>query len=437
MQMQYPRRLAAEALIRIERGGYSNLVLAGLLRDSGLSPRDRAFCSRLVYGVLERRRLLDARLSPFLKKPVDKLDAQVRAALRLGLYQQLYMDGVPNAAAVNESVKLVRALGKSSAAGLVNAVLRRAAGPWQPVFHSEAERLGVTCSVSDEIAALFMDAFGPQAGPLLEACFEPPALTVRVNALRTDPAALAARLKEEGVQAEPAWVPGSLQLYGAGEIAALPAFQQGLFHVQGLASQLAAAALDARPGQRVLDLCAAPGGKSATIAQAMQNTGQLFCCDAAASRLPLIEKLLARLGVTNAQVLRSDAAQPVPELQSMDRVLCDVPCSGLGVLAKKPDIRYKDLSDLPRLIETQRAILACGAEALRPGGRLVYSTCTVNPAENQAVVRGFLAHRRDYKLLPPPFALPEGALDDDGMITFLPGTARMDGFFVACLERLW
>lgn len=446
MQMQYPRRLAAEALIRIERGGYSNLVLAGLLRDSGFSPRDRAFCSRLVYGVLERRRLLDARLAPFLKKPVEKLDAPVRAALRLGLYQQLYMDAVPSAAAVNESVKLVRALGKSSAAGLVNAVLRRAAGPWQPVFHSEVERLGVTCSVSDQIAALFLDAFGPQAEPLLAAAFEPPALAVRANALRTAPAALIARLKEEGVDAEEAPVPGGLLLRGAGEVAVLPSFQQGLFHVQGLASQLAAAALDARPGQRVLDLCAAPGGKSATIAQAMQNTGELFCCDAAASRLPLIEKLLSRLGVTNARVLRNDAARPNPELTAMDRVLCDVPCSGLGVLAKKPDIRYKDLADMPRLIETQRAILACGADALRPGGRLVYSTCTVNPAENEAVVRGFLAGRQDYRLLPPPFALPQGAREaqevqeaqeDDGMITFLPGTARMDGFFVACLERLW
>lgn len=162
------------------------------------------------------------------------------------------------------------------------------------------------------------------------------------------------------MDAEEALVPGGLLLRGAGEVAALPSFQQGLFHVQGLASQLAAAALDARPGQRVLDLCAAPGGKSATIAQAMQNTGELFCCDAAASRLPLIEKLLSRLGVTNARVLRNDAARPNPELTAMDRVLCDVPCSGLGVLAKKPDIRYKDLADLPRLIETQRAILACG-----------------------------------------------------------------------------
>ena len=154
-----PRQLAAAALVRIERGGYANLVLGSLLAESGLSARDRGFASRLVYGTLERLRTLDARLAPWLKKPIDKLDAPVRAALRMGLYQMLYMDSVPAAVAVSESVRLVRALGKSSAAGFVNAVLRRAGGPWEPTFATEAERLGVTYSVSDDIARLLLTAY--------------------------------------------------------------------------------------------------------------------------------------------------------------------------------------------------------------------------------------------------------------------------------------
>lgn len=431
-----PRQLAAAALVRIERGGYANLVLGSLLAESGLSARDRGFASRLVYGTLERLRTLDARLAPWLKKPIDKLDAPVRAALRMGLYQMLYMDSVPAAVAVSESVRLVRALGKSSAAGFVNAVLRRAGGPWEPTFATEAERLGVTYSVSDDIARLLLTAYPDAAQRILQASFTLPPLQVRVNTLRTDRSALAARLADAGVTARPLISPAGLELDGAGDPAALPAFAEGLFHVQGLASQLAAEALDARPGQRVLDLCAAPGGKSASLAERMENRGALFCCDEAASRLSLIEGLLARLGITIGSVRQLDAAGPATGFSDMDRVLCDVPCSGLGVLAKKPDIRYKRLGDLTTLIETQKKILANGAAALAPGGRLVYSTCTLNPAENAGVVRWFLDTHPGWHTVLPQLPLPEGVRRQDGMLTFVPGETAADGFFVACLERL-
>ncbi len=433
-----PRRLAAQALIRVERGGYANLVLAGLLRESGLAPRERAFAARLTYGTLERLRTLDARLAPFLKKPIAALDPEVRAALRMGLYQMLYMDSVPAAAAVSESVKLPRALGKRSAAGMVNAVLRRAAGRWEPAFADEAERLGVLYSVSDPVAKLLLDSWGERAQGILEASFRTPPMTVRVNTLKTDAGTLARLLEQQGVRAEQTPVENALLLRGAGEVTALESFQQGLFHVQGLVSQMAAAALAPEPGQRVLDLCAAPGGKSATIAQRMEDRGALYSCDAAESRLPLIRSLFARLGIHCAEVLCRDGTRADPAFAGMDRVLCDVPCSGLGVIAKKPDIRYKDLAELPKLIQTQREILENGAAALRGGGRLVYSTCTINPAENERVVLDFLAQHQEFRLLR---ALPEewtrGAQDHDGMITFLPDTAHTDGFFVATLERLW
>ena len=433
-----PRALAAKALIRVERGGYANLVLAGLLRESGLSARDRAFASRLTYGTLERLRTLDARLTPFLKKPIRRIDPEVRTALRLGLYQMLYMDAVPDAAAVSESVKLTRSLGKSSAAGMVNAVLRRAAGEWHPGFADETERLGVRYSVSDPVAKLLLDSWGARAEQILAASFETPPMTIRVNTLRTDAEGLSARLSQEGVRTEQTLLRDALVLHGAGEITALPSFGEGLFHVQGLASQMAVTALAPEPGQRVLDLCAAPGGKSATIAQWMNNSGTLYSCDAAESRLPLIRSLFERLGIRCGEVLCRDGTRREPAFAEMDRVLCDVPCSGLGVLAKKPDIRYKDLADLPKLIQTQREILENGALALRAGGRLVYSTCTINPEENEGVVLDFLARHPAFRLMRTlPESWTQGAQEHNGMITFLPDTTQTDGFFVATLERLW
>ena len=437
MTARSTRILAAQALIRVERGGYANLVLAGLMENSGLAPRDRAFAARLTYGTLERQRTLDARLSRYLKKPIARLDAEVRAALRLGLYQILYMDSVPAAAAVSESVKLTRALGKSSAAGMVNAVLRRSGGSWDPQFSNEVERLGILYSVSDPVAALLYHAFGAQAEEILAASFSTPAMAIRVNTLKTDAESLVQQLAQQGICAESAGIENGLVLKGAGEITRLEAFRGGFFHVQGTASQIAAAVLDPQPGQRVLDLCAAPGGKSATLAQRMENRGELFSCDAAASRLSLIEKLLNRLSIGCAKILCNDATRSNPTLFGMDRVLCDVPCSGLGVLAKKPDIRYKDLRDLPRLIQTQRAILETGAAALKPGGRLVYSTCTLNPEENQQVVTDFLSRHREFRPAVFPILDCPGALREDGMMTFLPGRCDTDGFFVACLERLW
>jgi len=434
--MQNPRRLAAEALLRIERGGYPNLVLPSLLAHSGLSPRERAFATRITYGATERRRMLDARLSPYLKKPLSRLDAEVRAVLRAGLYQILYMDVVPVPVAVNESVKLVRAMGKSSAAGMVNAVLRRAAGPWQPVFESELQRLAVQYSVSDEIAALLWRSYGPGAEKILGASYETPRLVVRVNTLRGSAEKLQQLLQQQGITTRKTALPDALELLDAGDVTALEAFQAGLFHVQGLASQFAVQQLGVQPGQRVVDLCAAPGGKAATMAQQMQNTGELLCGDSASGRLSLIESLFNRLGVSCASVQRHDATRPFAAGQGAHRVLCDVPCSGLGVLAKKPDIRYKDLKDLPGLIETQKKILEQGAALLLVGGRLVYSTCTVNPAENGAVVRDFLAQNPGFRLceIVPEI---EGARREDGMVTFLPGEADTDGFFVASLERVW
>ncbi|MEG1932541.1 MAG: SAM-dependent methyltransferase, partial [Pygmaiobacter sp.] len=318
----------------------------------------------------------------------------------------------------------------------VNAVLRRAGtADFAPKFSSETERLSVTYSVGLPIVKLLQQEYPDRAEALLAASFCTPKLAVRVNALKITPEKLIELLAQQNVTVEKTALPNALFLFGVGDITRLPAFQQGLFHVQGLASQLACAALDVQPGERVLDLCAAPGGKSATIAQQLAGSGSLVACELYESRLPLINTLIARIGAHNVTTLQNDAAIYREELFGMDKVLCDVPCSGLGTMAKKPDIRYKDLAELPKLLVMQRAILASGARSVKRGGRLVYSTCTINPDENERIVRDFLVKNPDFVLRKLDFSMFECEQIDE-MCLFLPQNGRMDGFFIATLERL-
>lgn len=433
--MDYPRRTAVLALLKQEQNGYSNLVLSAALEKQKLEPRDKAFVSALFYGVTERLLTLDWCLQQCLNKPLSKLDAEVRAVLRSGLYQARYMQ-VPAAAAVNESVALCRALKKSSAAGLVNAVLRRALAirPEQGCFQNEAERLSVVYSVAQPIVELLQKEYPAQCETILQSFFETPRVFLRCNTLKCTVPQLCEALADEGAAAQPGALPGAVQAAFSGSPAVTRAFEQGLYHVQGQASQLAALSLDAQPGQTVLDLCAAPGGKTLTLAQQMGNTGKLYSCDAALNRLSLIRQALDRCGVTNAVLLQNDAAVYRPEFAGADRVLCDVPCSGLGIIAKKPDIRYKDLQGAEQLHALQLKILTTAARYIKKGGRLVYSTCTIDPRENQQVVRAFLADHPDFGLM-PAFQTPPGALCQDHMLTLLPGICGSDGFFIAVLQR--
>ena len=434
-----PRYLAVKALVRQEQDGYANLVLDAELNrcKPPLESRDAAFAARIFYTVLERRNLLDWTLDRFLKKAVRKLDAPVRAILRAGLAQASYMD-VPLPAAVNESVKLARAFGKTSAAGMVNAVLRRAAActPKPEDFPDLDRRLQIYYSLSGPVAGLLQSQYGAEAEAIAAAFYLPAPTWVRVNTLKTDAAALTETLTGEGCTVEPGPWQGCLRVQFPGSPAASQAFRQGLFHVQGLASQYAADSVRATPGMRVLDLCAAPGGKSLTMAQAMENRGELFSGEAVESRVPLLQKAFTRCGVTCARPFQGDASQPNAGLAKVpfDRVLCDVPCSGLGVIGKKPDIRYKDLEGLEELCALQKKILQNGSKYLAEKGRLVYSTCTVNQNENEKVVGEFLQENPDFTVVPPK-NLPPQAKDTGFGTLFLPGDAGFDGFFVAVLER--
>lgn len=432
-----PRRLAVKALIHQEQAGYANLVLDAELKKCAppLEGRDAAFAARIFYTTLERLPLLDYILNQFTKKPIAKLDAPVRAVLRAGLAQARYMN-VPLPAAVNESVKLTRALGKSSAAGMVNAVLRRAAGAAvsETDFPDPLERLSVYYCLSRPVAELLYAQLGAEAFPLAASFYRKPKAAIRVNTLRTDDASLTALLQAEGHTVSTGPWPGALIVDFAGSPAASAAFQKGLFHVQGLASQFAALCVDARPGQQVLDLCAAPGGKSLTLAECMQDNGHLVSGEFAPSRVPLLQKAFDRCDITCAVAVENNAAVHNNTWPKFDRVLCDVPCSGLGVIAKKPDIRYKDLDGIENLLDTQQKILQNGADSLAENGRLVYSTCTVNVQENQNQVEKFLSANPDFHLVQPESALPGADITPLGTV-FLPHKTGTDGFFAAILER--
>lgn len=435
--MDDPRRAAAAALMKQERDGYANLVLRHALDGFDGGARERAFFSAVFYGTVERMVTLDWLLQKYLTKPLAKLDAPVRAILRSGLYQARYMDSVPVHAAVNESVALTRRMGKASAAGMVNAVLRRAAGAALSgeQFSDETERLSVTYSVSRPVARLLMEKCPSQCEEILRASLIGPPLCVRVNTLQTDAAALEAAFAAEGVRTRRGSVPDSLYISYKGDIAAHPLFAAGAFHVQGEASQLACAALCPKPGDTVLDLCAAPGGKSATLAQYLRGKGRLIACDAAQNRLPLVDAMWSRLGIRCGETRRQDASVFCAGFPAADAVLCDVPCSGLGVLAKKPDIRLKTLDGLPELIRLQRAILETAARYVKPGGRLVYSTCTLNPDENAGVVRPFLDAHPEFCPREAELVIP-GTTTDDKFLTLYPQNTGTDGFFIALLERL-
>lgn len=451
------RRAAVSALVRVHRGGGASLAADRALAGPSLSPRDRAFAGALFFGAAERLVTLDALLDPLLSRPLARLDVEVRAILESGLYQLLYMR-VPARAAVDESVKLARAFGKGSAGGLVNAVLRKASTRYTPgegveeepnavafrllgagPFESEEQRVGLLWSVSGAVARAVMESLPDEYEAFLAASFAamgPEAFTLplRANTLRTTPEELAGLLERGGATAAPGPLPASLYAGLAGGVAAEPLFASGLYHVQGLASQYAVACLAPQPGEKVLDLCAAPGGKSATMAQEMGGAQGLTLRDLSAGRLEKARALFAREGLAGADIAAGDAAVYDAALAGQDAVLCDVPCSGLGVLGKKPDLRYAGGENFTSLPPLQLKILTNAARYVKQGGRLIYSTCTIRPQENAGVVRAFLAGNPGFELCTPP-AQPGGALLEDGMMTLLPHRTGTDGFFIALMQH--
>lgn len=432
------RETALHGLIACRKNGaWSNAVLKEYIQRDRLDPRDAALATRLCYGVLQNRARLDFYLKQLLTGKLRDLHPVVRDVLHLGLYQIYELDKIPDSAAVNEAVALTKQYGKNPrAAALVNAVLRNAVRTKgtleEPV--SYADRY----SHPEELISLLKANLpkGTLEG-MLAADNEAPQTVVQVNLQKTTTEDLVQALEQEGVSAQPhSWMEDCLILSGTGNLERLEAFQKGLFYVQDPASKLSVlcAGLNEQTG-KVLDCCAAPGGKSFAAAVAMAGQGQITSCDIYPHKVELIQKGATRLGFDNITAVCQDAAVFVPEWeQAMDVVIVDAPCSGLGIIRKKPDIRYKDLQPMEELPELQLRILSNQSRYVRPGGVLMYSTCTVLRRENEEVAAAFLKEHPDFypeKLkLPGPF--PE---NETGMLTLIPGMYDTDGFFICRMRR--
>ena len=449
-----PARTAAYRVLQAVLAGDDLPDALARVRDTLADDRDRALVTEISTGTLRWLGALDWLIAQAAARPTARLDGEVLTVLRLGAYQLLHLDRVPASAAVHESVTLVRRAGKASAAGLVNAVLRNIAStadapplPPEPgplddrVAH--LDYLSVTCSHPRWLVDRWLDRRGLRC-TLEWVRFNntAPALTLRANRLRTTSAALAQQLAEHGVLTEPTRFARDGLRVVSGNPLRTPLSRQGQFLVQDEASQLVAELAAAGPGERVLDVCAAPGGKTTAIAAAIGKRGRLIASDLRPARLRLLRRTLDQAGAAGVRVVRLDLRQPAPFQPVFDCVLVDVPCSGLGILRRDPEIRWRRRpADLARFASDQRTMISHAARVVRPGGRLVYATCSSEPEENEDVVDAFLADRPDFEPIRAEqvrSSLSPGlrdTTDDQGRLSTTPDAHGLEAFFAAVLVR--
>lgn len=432
------RETALNALIACRKeGAWSNGILKDYIERDWLDARDAGLATRLCYGVLQNQAKLDFYLKQLLTGKLKDLHPVVRDILHLGLYQIYELDKIPDSAAVNEAVALAKKYSRNpKAVPLVNAVLRNAVRTKgqlrEPVSYAEKY------SHPDGLVSL-LKANLPKGKleSMLQADNSSPDTVVQVNTLKITAEALREKLEQQGITVQlHRWMPDCLVLSGTGNLEKLPAFRDGLFYVQDPASRLSVlCAKLSGENLHVLDCCAAPGGKSFAASIAMGGKGSISSCDIYAHKAELIRKGADRLSLTNITPRQQDATEAVRQwLDAMDVVICDVPCSGLGIIRKKPDIRFKNLKEMEQLPALQRKILLNQANYVKPGGILMYSTCTVLRRENEDVVKAFLETRDDFYLEPLelPAVFPK---NESGMLTLVPGEYDTDGFFISRLRR--
>ncbi len=433
------RETALNVLIACRKeAGWSNALLKQHLGRDCLDRREAALATRLCYGVVQNRGKLDFYLQQLVTGKVSKLHPVLRDILHLGLYQILEMDKIPVSAAVNEAVAQAKRYCKAqkNAPGLVNAVLRRAASQSASLTQpkSYVDRYSHPQALVDQLKSYVGSA---NLEAMLRANNQAPDTVLQVNTLKTTTEALRAALEEAGVTAQPhSWLTDCLVVSGTGSIESLPGFLEGHFYVQDAAARLSVLCAQlSKEGECVLDCCAAPGGKSFAAAIAMGGKGSITACDIYPHRVELIAKGAQRLGMGNITAQVADAARQNPDwVGRMDAVIADVPCSGYGIIRKKPDIRYKDPATAAQLPALQLAILENQASYVRPGGVLLYSTCTLTREENEGVVEAFLRENPGFSLekLPLPAALPE---NETGMLALIPGQFDTDGFFICRMRK--
>ncbi|MGM9936884.1 MAG: 16S rRNA (cytosine(967)-C(5))-methyltransferase RsmB [Candidatus Ornithomonoglobus sp.] len=404
-------------------GAFSNLALkATLCRERDMSREDRALLTNLVYGVVSRHYTLEYIIGQYSSVKLKKLAKNIKVILELGIYQLVYADKIPESAAVNESVRLAKKHGRKGSDRFVNAVLRAFCRDGCEVRYPEdkAEYLAVKYSYTTDMARLWIDDFGfDTAERLMASLNEPPALMLRANTLKISAEELLKRLSDFGIKSEQTEV--SLIKSTGFDVGRNKLYLNGYFSVQDKGAYNAAIALDPKEGETVIDMCAAPGGKTTHIAELQRDRGRIIACDIYEHKIKLIEDSARRLGIKSVDARLADAAVRDNALENLaDRVLCDVPCSGWGIIRRKPDIKLcrNDVSGLPIL---QRKILDNASEYVKPGGVIVYSTCTINKRENENVTDAFLKDNGNFEKVYEK--------------TFLPDTDGSDGFYICKLIR--
>ena len=431
------RETALKALERCRRSGaWSDAVLDSIIKNDGLDRRDAALATRLCYGVLQNQALCDYCIGKYSKLKPGKLEPKLLDIMRLSVYQVIFMDKIPSEVAVNEGVSLAKKLGLSRASGMVNAILRRIAENKDTLItvadKKGEEYLAVRYSHPLWLVSEFVNTLGDeQAEALLKANNEDVPIMAQVNTLKATTIELAEKLK---ATMHP-WIDDMLLLDGMAAAFDTGALEGGLLYIQDAAAKLAVLAAVPAAGMRILDACTAPGGKSFAAAILTENKAEITACDIHEKKLRRVEEGAKKLGITCIDTLAMDArVQEESFFQSFDLVIADVPCSGLGVIRKKPDIRYKNPDEILKLPEIQLDILQNLSNYVKPGGMLLYSTCTILRRENEDVIEAFLSDNKDFKAesfsLPEPIGRVEGA-----MITLLPHIHKTDGFFICKLKR--
>lgn len=430
------RQIVLDLLIKTEeKGAYSTIVLDSALDKNALSPRDKAFASALFYGVLERKMTLDYIIRAYSKIEYDKIDISAVQLLRMGLYQLLYMESVPDNAAVNETVKLAQQKQK----GFINALLRSFLRDGCKIDYGSSEgeaRLSVEYSCPKWLVKMWLKRFGEKDTlEILKSSFGRPPLYVKVNTLKCNADELIAELKKDKITARRnKLLPDCVEIDKISGVEACRAYRNGLFHVQDISSQLCCKIVKPIFGETVLDMCAAPGGKSFSMAEAMGNKGEVHSFDLYDGKISMLRDGAKRLGINIITAEVNDASEFNENIPMADKVLCDVVCSGLGVIRRKPEIKYKQKAALAEIPPMQKKILQTASRYVKTGGMLIYSTCTLNYEENEAVVEEFLRENKNFA----PVVVP---LDIQGVSAefcrnFFPHVTGGDGFFVATMKKI-
>lgn len=441
--MQNPRYVAFKALLKVEYdNAYSNIILDSFLQNAELTVRDKAFAASVFYGVLEKKLSLDYIISGFSSIPLKKIETKTLIILRIAVLQIVFMDKIPDSAAVNEAVKLCKKAKLFSSSGFVNGVLRsisRAENKFVlPERENITEYLSVKYSCPKDIVSLWINDYSSEcAEDILKSLSGRPPIYARVNTLKTDRSELIKIFADEGVEANAVdCLDNAVEIRYSGAVSNLKSYIDGLFHIQDLSSQICCEILSAEKGDTVTDVCSAPGGKAFTSAEKIHNIGRIYCCDIHNHKLKLIKDGAVRLGTDVINVRCRDALSDEP-LEMSDKVLCDVPCSGLGILRRKPEIRYKADTGIDSLPQIQYGILENSAKYVKPGGLLVYSTCTLHRAENGDIADKFLSEHSEF--IPSEIVLPDGiqrTVDEpNNQITLFPQVNNTDGFFISAFTK--